>query len=228
MATSIPIHTTLNPRLLSRNSTFLQQATPLTRSAFSFTPSAKLDLSETMGGRGLCNGERGIRHELQRTTMEQPPSPPLASPPAPAPPSAVGVDEGAFEKELFGLTGGFPGGEKGLKDFIQRNPSPSEAKARAGGEESIAVLLARAKPKPPELPLFLPGMIVIVKNPKNPFHMYSGIVQRVTDGKAGVLFEGGNWDKLLTFDLVELERREKGPPMVNPKSAVLESILEEA
>ncbi|KAG6509945.1 NAD(P)H-quinone oxidoreductase subunit S, chloroplastic-like [Zingiber officinale] len=124
--------------------------------------------------------------------MEQPPSPPLASPPAPAPPSAVGVDEGAFKKELFVLIGGFPGVEKGLKDFIQRNPSPSEAKARAGGEESIAVLLARAKPKLPELPLFLPGMIVIVKNPKNPFHMYSGIVQRVTDEKAGVLFEGGH------------------------------------
>ncbi|XP_042419233.1 NAD(P)H-quinone oxidoreductase subunit S, chloroplastic-like [Zingiber officinale] len=192
MATSIPIHTTLNPRLLSRNSTFLQQATPLTRSAFTFTPSAKLDLSETMGGRGLCNSERVIRHELQQTTMEQPPSPPLASPPAPAPPSAVGVDEGAFEKELFGLTGGFPGDEKGLEDFIQRNPSPSEAKARAGGEESIVVLLAWAKPKLPELPLFLPGMIVIMKNPKNPFHMYSGIMQRVTDGKAGVLFEGGN------------------------------------
>ncbi|KAG6518277.1 hypothetical protein ZIOFF_021681 [Zingiber officinale] len=94
--------------------------------------------------------------------MEQPPSPPLASPPAPAPPSAVG------------------------------NPYPSEAKARASGEESIAVLLARAKLKLPELPLFLPGMIVIVKNPKNPFRMYSGIVQRVTDGKVGVLFEGGN------------------------------------
>ncbi|KAG6500242.1 hypothetical protein ZIOFF_040085 [Zingiber officinale] len=66
--------------------------------------------------------------------------------------------------------------EKGLKDFIQRNPSPSEAKARAGCEESITVLLAQVKPKLPKLPLFLPGMIVIVKNPKNPFHMYSGIV----------------------------------------------------
>ncbi|KAG6493776.1 hypothetical protein ZIOFF_048779 [Zingiber officinale] len=102
------------------------------------------------------------------------------------------MNEGAFENELFDLTRGFPGGEKGLKDFIQRNPSPSETKARAGGEESIAVLLVRAKPKLPELPLFLPGMIVIVKNPNNPFHMYSGIVQRVPDGKAGVLFEGGN------------------------------------
>ncbi|KAG6519631.1 hypothetical protein ZIOFF_023128 [Zingiber officinale] len=157
MATSIPIHTTLNPRLLSRNSTFLQQATPLTRSAFTFTPSAKLDLSETMGGRGLCNGERGIRHELQRTTMEQPPSPPLASPPAPAPPSAVGVDEDAFEKELFGLTRGFPGGEKGLKVFIQRNPSPSEAKARAGARRASRCCWRGRSRSSPSFPFSCPG-----------------------------------------------------------------------
>lgn len=54
--------------------------------------------------------------------------------------------------------------------------------------------------------------------------MYCGIVQRITDGKAGVLFEGGNWDRLITF---RLERRGKGPPMKNPKSAVLEPLLEE-
>jgi hypothetical protein len=27
----------------------------------------------------------------------------------------------------------------------------------------------------------------------------------VSDGKAAVLFEGGNWDKLITFQLSELE-----------------------
>jgi hypothetical protein len=30
-------------------------------------------------------------------------------------------------------------------------------------------------------------------------------VQRVSDGKVAVLFEGGNWDKLVTFRLKELE-----------------------
>ncbi len=30
-------------------------------------------------------------------------------------------------------------------------------------------------------------------------------MQRVSDGKAAVLFEGGNWDKLVTFRLAELE-----------------------
>ncbi len=35
--------------------------------------------------------------------------------------------------------------------------------------------------------------------------MFQGLVQRVSDGKAAVLFEGGNWDKLVTFRLSELE-----------------------
>ncbi|KAI3819315.1 hypothetical protein L1987_13142 [Smallanthus sonchifolius] len=39
--------------------------------------------------------------------------------------------------------------------------------------------------------------------------------KRITDGKAGV-FEGGNWDRLITFKLDDLERREKGTPMVSP------------
>ena len=122
----------------------------------------------------------------------------------------------------MGLTGGFPGGEKGLKKFIQENPPPLKP---SQGSKSLKLALSK-KPKPPELPLLLPGMIAIVKNPNNPFYMYCGIVQRITDGKAGVLFEGGNWDRLITFRLEELERREKGPPMKNPKSAVLEPFLE--
>ncbi|QXE23104.1 hypothetical protein B6N60_01793 [Richelia sinica FACHB-800] len=30
-------------------------------------------------------------------------------------------------------------------------------------------------------------------------------MQRVSDGKVAVLFEGGNWDKIITFRLPELE-----------------------
>ncbi|XVF12963.1 hypothetical protein REPUB_Repub08aG0165800 [Reevesia pubescens] len=83
--------------------------------------------------------------------------------------TGIAVPEDAFERELMGLTGGFPGGEKGLNN---------------------------------------------------------GIVQRITDGKAGVLFEGGNWDTLITFRLDQLERREKDLPMKSPKSVVLEAMLE--
>ncbi|CAI8607207.1 unnamed protein product [Vicia faba] len=130
------------------------------------------------------------------------------------------VAEDGFEKELMGLTGGFPGGEKGLRKFIEENPVP-----KPDADDKRLKLSSSEKAKPPELPMLLPGMIAIVKNQNNPFYMYCGIVQRITDGKAGVLFEGGNWDKLITFRLDELERREKGPPMKNPKSCVLEPFL---
>ena len=125
----------------------------------------------------------------------------------------------------MGLTGGFPGGEVGLKDFVAKNPPPPPKKTQTDGKASSAVVPA-GRPRAPELPLFLPGMVVLVKNPNNAYHMYCGIVQRVTDGKVGVLFEGGNWDRLITFGVDELEGREKGPPMVNPKSVVLEALVE--
>ncbi|KAD3641455.1 hypothetical protein R6Q59_004105 [Mikania micrantha] len=187
------------------------------------TPYAKFNLYEILGGRGLCNGEEGLQQELKKP-------PPEKSPPSPPPttsqqdPVSFTVPEDGFEKELLGLTGGFPGGEKGLKDFIQKNPPPKKpppSSTTAGLNPGLT-----RKPKAPELPLLMPGMIAIVKNPNSPYHMYCGIVQRITDGKAGVLFEGGNWDRLITFKLNELERRDKGPPMVSPRSVVLEDLVE--
>lgn len=53
--------------------------------------------------------------------------------------------------------------------------------------------------------MILPGAAVRVNNPNDTYYGYEGLVQRVTDGKAAVLFEGGNWDKLVTFKLSELE-----------------------
>ena len=53
--------------------------------------------------------------------------------------------------------------------------------------------------------MILPGSAVRVKNTSDTYYRYEGQVQRVTDGKAAVLFEGGNWDKLVTFRLSELE-----------------------
>lgn len=183
---------------------------------------AKFNLAEILGGRGLCNGEKGIEKELKKQVeegqaqigSEQENSGGTAQPKS--------VPEDGFDKELMGLTGGFPGGEKGLQKFIQENPPPPKQSSNG----TITDLALTNKPKAPELPLLLPGMIAIVKNENSPYHMYCGIVQRITDGKAGVLFEGGNWDRLITFRLEELERREKGPPMKNPKSAVLEPLLE--
>jgi hypothetical protein len=53
--------------------------------------------------------------------------------------------------------------------------------------------------------MILPGAIVRVKNPADTYYRSEGLVQRVSDGKVAVLFEGGNWDKLVTFRLPELE-----------------------
>ncbi len=53
--------------------------------------------------------------------------------------------------------------------------------------------------------MILPGATVRVNNPADTYHRYEGLVQRVSDGKVAVLFEGGNWDKLVTFRLSELE-----------------------
>jgi len=51
----------------------------------------------------------------------------------------------------------------------------------------------------------LPGSIVKVKDENSIYRGYKGFVQRVTRKKAAVLFEGGNWDKLITFPLKQLE-----------------------
>jgi hypothetical protein len=52
--------------------------------------------------------------------------------------------------------------------------------------------------------MILPGTTVKVTNPKDTYYGFTGLVQRISDGHAAVLFEGGNWDKLVTFRLSEL------------------------
>jgi len=51
----------------------------------------------------------------------------------------------------------------------------------------------------------LPGSFVGVKDTNSIYRGYKGFVQRVTKNKAAVLFEGGNWDKLIPFKLTNLE-----------------------
>jgi hypothetical protein len=52
--------------------------------------------------------------------------------------------------------------------------------------------------------MILPGSIVSVTNPNDTYYGYQGIVQRITDGKVAVIFENGNWDKIVTFRMPEL------------------------
>ncbi len=58
--------------------------------------------------------------------------------------------------------------------------------------------------------MIFPGSAVKVTNPEDTYYQFQGLVQRVTDGKAAVLFEGGNWDKLVTFRLSELAEVQVG------------------
>lgn len=53
--------------------------------------------------------------------------------------------------------------------------------------------------------MILPGSAVRVKDVNDTYYAFQGLVQRISDGKAAVLFEGGNWDKLITFRLAQLE-----------------------
>jgi NAD(P)H dehydrogenase subunit S len=53
--------------------------------------------------------------------------------------------------------------------------------------------------------MILPGSAVRVKNVNDIYYGYQGLVQRVSNGLVAVLFEGGNWDKLVTFRVSELE-----------------------
>lgn len=185
------------------------------------------DLWQILGGRGLKGGEDGLKQEKTVKVLQE------AKKSVVAEKKKKGTVEGniaaaeglpgTFDKELGGWTGGFPGGEKGLRQFVQTNPPPAKLSSELQKlRESFA---SPAKPKATSPPLLMPGMTVIVKSPKNPYNDFSGIVQRVTDGKAGVLFEGGNWDKLVSFRLQELERTSQGPPMSNPKSAILERMV---
>ena len=50
----------------------------------------------------------------------------------------------------------------------------------------------------------LPGTTVTVNNAQSIYNGYVGFVQRISGDQAAVLFEGGNWDKLLTLPVKDL------------------------
>ncbi len=53
--------------------------------------------------------------------------------------------------------------------------------------------------------LILPGSTVVVRDITSIYDGYKGFVQRISGRKAAVLFEGGNWDKLVTLPLSTLQ-----------------------
>ena len=51
----------------------------------------------------------------------------------------------------------------------------------------------------------LPGSTVMVNDISSIYNGYTGFVQRISGDKAAVLFEGGNWDKLVTLPIKDLD-----------------------
>ena len=51
----------------------------------------------------------------------------------------------------------------------------------------------------------LPGSTVTVNDVCSIYNGYTGFVQRISEGRAAVLFEGGSWDKLITLPLEDIE-----------------------
>ena len=49
--------------------------------------------------------------------------------------------------------------------------------------------------------MILPGTTVIISDETSIYRGYRGFVQRISGKNAAVLFEGGNWDKLITIPL---------------------------
>jgi hypothetical protein len=54
--------------------------------------------------------------------------------------------------------------------------------------------------------LILPGSTVVVRDARSIYNGYQGFVQRISGRSAAVLFEGGNWDKLVTMPLSTLQQ----------------------
>jgi hypothetical protein len=52
----------------------------------------------------------------------------------------------------------------------------------------------------------LPGSTVVVRDGRSIYNGYKGFVQRISGSSAAVLFEGGNWDKLVTMPIQLLEQ----------------------
>ena len=60
-------------------------------------------------------------------------------------------------------------------------------------------------PLPMAQPPILPGATVVVRDRRSIYDGYRGFVQRLSGARAAVLFEGGNWDKLVTLPLASLD-----------------------
>lgn len=113
-------------------------------------PRAEFNILKMMGGRGLCNGEKGLEQELKRqvdkeeTTSSNEKVQENSDGSEKLTSDIVAIPKDGFEKEMMGLTGGFPGGEKGLIKFIEKNP-PRNSSQPFTNEERNQSLVEESK-----------------------------------------------------------------------------------
>ena len=70
--------------------------------------------------------------------------------------------------------------------------------------------------------MILPGSTVIVVNPTSIYNGYEGCVQRISGDKVAVLMDHHTpWDKMITFQLKELEEKNYGFQYYPPKKGKL-------
>ena len=66
--------------------------------------------------------------------------------------------------------------------------------------------------------MILPGSTVVVKNQSSIYNGYEGCVQRISGDKVAVLMDHHTpWDKMITFQLKELEEKTYGFQYYPPK-----------
>ena len=66
--------------------------------------------------------------------------------------------------------------------------------------------------------MILPGSTVVVKNETSIYNGYEGCVQRISGYKVAVLMDSHTpWDKMITFQLTELEEKTSGFQYYPPK-----------
>ena len=59
--------------------------------------------------------------------------------------------------------------------------------------------------------MILPGSTVVVRNLSSIYNGYEGCVQRISEDKVAVLMDSHTpWDKMITFQLKELEEKTIG------------------
>ena len=84
------------------------------------------------------------------------------------------------------------------------SPTPAVPAVRHDGRSPSPASVPSPSPGPDPTAPILPGSSVTVQDPCSIYRGYTGIVQRISDHRAAVLFEGGNWDKLVTLELGQL------------------------